>query len=131
MRILAAILALLLPACRSSHLPDGEIEAFLAYAERRHATGGYDDTDAPITDLAVRIGIAKGSSRLPDVGDSAIIVENQENPSGSVVQVFVHPQIAGAFLDPENPSREFLNELEAETRRALNSYKYTDAFLVD
>jgi hypothetical protein len=78
---------------------------------------------ANANDLVVRLGCLTGCKRLPRFDENAIVVSDPDPKEREAVQIIVNPRVYGAMLD-EEPSDEFLQLLEDNTRHALKNSRY-------
>lgn len=130
---------LLMPACatRDSQLT-GPLERFHRYVEQRKKNPRYADSTV-LDGLDFRIGgeqYIKRDSRIdrklranlllgpdsPPDGDSISVFEAGK-PDGPFIVVWVTPRVSGTFLDPAEPSEEFLREMHESTRQALLEHR--------
>lgn len=70
------------------------------------------------------LGDYEKTQRFPPESEDSILVSDPTSPESGVVQVIVDPRVSGSFLDPQEPSPEFLIELRTDTKNALRTHRY-------
>jgi hypothetical protein len=83
-----------------------------------------------LSGLHFALGSGVRAQHFPSVVESAIVVSDPALPERGAVQVIVYPRVSGSFLDPANPSPEFLTQLNADTENALKTHEYRDVYWI-
>lgn len=126
------MLTLLFSACIAGCASDGhadrKIIAFYKQARERLRSSSVS-RPVDLDGLTFTGGVLPGSPKYPEVNESSIIVSDPDPSSRQIVQVIVSPRVSGSFLDPEEPSPEFLRQIAASEEEALRTHQYTGVIL--
>jgi hypothetical protein len=80
--------------------------------------------------LTLSDGVLPGCPRFPSVDESSIIVSDRDPAESHAVQVIVAPRVSGSFLDPAEPTPEFLREQATDLEEAIKNHRYTAVYLL-
>jgi hypothetical protein len=105
------------------------LQVFYEQAKKRCRTGDLH-SDISLAGLRFAEGTASNVVKGPKWDESSIIVTDAAGSSAEAVQVIVYPRVSGSFLDPREPSEEFLREQAQATEEALRRHRYTGVFRI-
>ena len=116
-------------ACSTTGRSRPPLQVFYEQAKKRCQTA---DTLSNIDLAGLQFTEAMSSNAMkgPKWDESSIIVMDAEGSTTGAVQVIVHPRVSGSYLDPQEPSEEFLREQVRATGEALKRHRYTGVFRV-
>lgn len=76
---------------------------------------------ANATGLQVKLGWIPGAKRYAGGTEDSIVISDPDPKETQVVLIIVEPRVSGSFLDPEEPSDDFVRMLETNARFALRN----------
>ena len=84
-----------------------------------------------LTGLRVQERMLPGCPRPPGADESALVITSTDPRESTAVQIIVTPCVPGSYLDPVEPSAEFLQEREEDVRWALRTHRFVGVYLLD
>ena len=118
----------LIASCASAPKVSARLNAF--YEQARHRQQRKSNVAPDPSGLHFVLGTGVGAGRFPSENESAIVVSESAFPERGAVQVIVHPRVSGSFLDPADPSPDFLDQQKADIEHALKTHEYRDVYWV-
>lgn len=112
----------LITGCATTPKGSARLHAFYKEARKRQMHHRIDEID--LGGLNFMLGDYEKTQRFPPESEDSILVSDPTSPESGVVQVIVDPRVSGSFLDPQEPSPEFLIELRTDTENALRTHRY-------
>ena len=116
-------------ACSTAARSRQPLQVFYEQAQKRCRTG-IIRSDVSLAGLRFAQAVPSNAVNRLQWDESSILVTDAAAQSGEAVQVIVNPRVSGSFLDPQEPSEEFLREQAKATEEALRHHRYTGVFRI-
>lgn len=129
MKVLLILLTLIpLISCSNFTADETNLERF--YSDAKLKKGHPHRIPLDVSGLSAREGLSFRSDRSPAWEESSIVVTEQSNSSSRRILVYVSPRVDGSFLDPLEPTPQFLNKYQENIFKALQTSQITDIHLL-
>ena len=125
--IILGSLILALSGCAVDRDADRPIMKFYREAKQRQID---PNQSIALNGLKWNFGVLPKSRVTETYEQSSLIVTDPNPEETHAVQLIVEPRVSGSFLDPVEPSLEFLRQQAMDIESALKTHRYVNVYLL-